>query len=101
MEQLRIHRLKYRNRGMANKSLKGQQEYYVIFKFDIDEKAKSFVSQVKEFWYARKSVKDKVINIINDDKTDMAQKPVQRRKPGPQKGQGGRPTKKNLQGQGR
>ena len=97
MDKLRIHLTKYRNRGMANKKLKGQQEHHVIFKFDTEPEAKDFIAKVKEFWYSLESVKDKVIDAINeqkDEKTKVAEKPA-RRKPGPTKGTGGRP-KKNI-----
>ena len=151
MEQLRIHKMKYRNRGVANRKLRGQQEYHVIFKFGTDKEVSDFITKVKEFWYALdtpsekskelsirllnkqygkvpengpvETVKDKVINALNEpvvlpegisskdadavltnalnkssnEKPEVAEKPV-RKRPGPAKGQGGRPVKKVVQG---
>ena len=97
MEQLRIHKMKYRNRGVANRKLRGQQEYHVIFKFGTDKEASDFIDKVKGFWYSHESVKDKVINALNEQKDE----PKESIKPGPKKGQGGRPLKKSVQGQKR
>jgi len=94
MANLRIHLTKYRNRGMANKKLKGQQEHHVIFKFDTEPEAKDFIAKVKDWYYSLESIKDKVINEMNKDapETQTTKRPA-RRKPGPAKGTGGRPKK--------
>ena len=93
MEKLRIHKMKYRNKGMANKRLRGQQEYHVIFKFDTDEASTDFITKVKEWYYSLEKVGEKVTIALKDN-TDEVKKPI---KPGPKKGQGGRPAKKNIQ----
>lgn len=116
MEKLRIHRTKYRNKGTANKKLRGQQEHHVIFKFDTEEAAKGFTKSVKDWWYSippnevktpllqgitnketTKALND-ALNKFNDEtpETPEATKPA-RKKPGPQKGKGGRPSQKNIQ----
>jgi len=82
MEKLRIHKMEYRNRGMANRKLRGQQEYHVIFKFDIEEKADDFIKQVKEWYYSLEKV----------GKDEILKESV------PEKRKAGRPPKKNLQG---
>ena len=98
MEKLRIHLSKYRNRGMANKKLKGQQEHHVIFKFDTEPEAKDFIAKVKDFWYLGENVKEKVIKELNkkDEPTKTVTEPT-KKKPGPAKGTGGRP-RANIQG---
>ena len=160
MEKLRIHRTKYRNRGQADKKLKGQNEHHVIFKFDTEEKAKGFITQVKEWRYSpdsppveSKELKDigRLANFImvniegepsksegaidcairllgknapedeiktvldettkafdrladetnklkKDELPKIEVKKIPRKRPGPQKGKGGRPVKKNIQG---
>ncbi len=77
MEKLRIHKTKYRNRGMANKKLKGLNEFHVIFKFDTDEKATDFITKVKEWWYSLEKVTEKIIKAIRDEspETDPDKKP--------------------------
>ena len=76
-EKLRIHKTKYRNRGMANKKLKGENEFHVIFKFDSDEKATDFITKVKEWYYGLEKVGDKIIKAIRDEtpETDLDKKP--------------------------
>ena len=104
MEKLRIHRTKYRNRGQANKKLKGQQEHHVVFKFDTEDEAKGFITQVKDWYYSLELVKDTVIDTLNEPKDEPPKidvKKIPRKRPGPQKGQGGRPNKKNIQRQGK
>ena len=77
MEKLRIHKTKYRNRGMANKKLKGANEIHVIFKFDTDEKATDFIAKVKEWYYSLEKVGEKIIKAIKDEtpETDPDKKP--------------------------
>ena len=96
MEKLRIHRLKYRNRGMANRKLRGQQEHHVIFKFDTEEKAKDFIEKVKAWYYGTKTEAQIEAKTTPNEKpeTPEVKKPAQKKKTG-------RPTKKNLQGQKR
>ena len=98
MEKLRIHRTKYRNRGMANKKLKGQQEHHVIFKFDTEEAAKGFITQVKEWYYSLENVGEKIKTAIKDEPVKVEVKEPIRKRPGPQKGKSGRPVKANIQG---
>ena len=71
-EKLRIHKTKYRNRGMANKKLKGANEIHVIFKFDTDEKATDFIVKVKEWYYGLEKVSDKIIKAIRDETPETA-----------------------------
>ena len=93
MEKLRIHKMKYRNRGMANKKLKGLNEYHVIFKFTTDEEATGFIAKVKEWYYSLEEVKEKVKTALTDEqKTDTVKEPA------PAKRKAGRPPKKIVQG---
>lgn len=113
MEKLRIHRTKYRNRGQADKKLKGQNEHHVIFKFDTEEKAKYFTVKVKEFWdtlkgepipakdvlaAGKKALLHDETKTVKDELPKIEVKKIVRKRPGPQKGKGGRPVKKNIQG---
>ena len=93
MEKLRIHRTKYRNRGTANKKLRGQQEHHVIFKFDTEEAAKDFIAKVKEWYYSLSEVKEKIIKVIKDETPETPKAT----KPAPEKRKAGRPAKKNIQ----
>ena len=105
MEKLRIHKMKYRNRGMANKKLKGLNEFHVIFKFNTDEQATGFITQVKEWYYSL----EKVGYIPPFDiKKDALKKPIDEtpktsavKKSAPAKRKTGRTTKKVVQGQKR
>ena len=108
MEKLRIHRTKYRNRGQADKKLKGQQEHHVIFKFDTEEAAKDFITKVKEWYYSLEEVDEKVkaaleqvdeTKTVKDELPKIEVKKIVRERP--QKGKGGRPVKKNIQRQGK
>ena len=95
MEKLRIHKMKYRNRGMANKKLKGVNEFHVIFKFNTDKEAADFITQVKEWWYSFEEMREKVKTVLNqtdEQKTDTVKKPA------PAKRKAGRPPKKVVQG---
>jgi len=92
MEQLRIHRTRYRNTGKANRALRGKTEYHAIFKFDTEQKAKDFIEKVKDWFYGTEIINEP--NEQKNEKTEVVEKP--RRKPGPAKGQGGRPSKKNI-----
>lgn len=96
MEKLRIHKTKYRNRGMANKKLKGLNEYHVIFKFDTEEKATDFITKVKEWYYSLEEVRDKIKTALKDE----TKTPEVKKSP-PAKRKTGRPPKKNIQGQKR
>jgi len=93
MEKLRIHKTKYRNRGMANKKLKGLNEFHVIFKFDTDEKAADFITKVKEWYYSLEKVGEQIKTAIKDEPKTPAVK-----KPAPAKRKTGRPAKKVVQG---
>ena len=93
MEKLRIHKMKYRNRGIANKELKGVNEIHVIFKFNTDKEATEFITKVKEWHYGLEKVGEKIIKAIKDEpKTVTAKKPV------PAKRKTSRPSKKVVQG---
>ena len=93
MEKLRIHKMKYRNRGMANKKLKGVNEFHVIFKFNTDKEASDFITQAKEWYYSLEEVKEKVKTTLTDEqKTDTVKEPA------PAKRKAGRPPKKVVQG---
>jgi len=102
MEKLRIHKMLYINQGTANIKLKGQQEYHAIFKFDTDEAAKDFITKVKDWYYGTKyDVPFKpTITKPNDLKDETPETPKAtepaRKKPGPQKGKGGRPPKTDI-----
>ena len=93
MEKLRIHKMKYRNRGMANKTLKGSNEFHVIFKFETDEKATDFIAKVKEWYYSLEKVGEQIKTALKDEtpETPAVKKPV------PAKRKTGRPAKKNIQ----
>ena len=98
MEKLRIHKMKYRNRGIANKQLKGVNEIHVIFKFNTDKEATDFITQVKEWHYGLEKVGEKIKTALkqtDEQKTNTVKKPV------PAKRKTGRPPKKNIQGQKR
>ncbi len=84
--------MKYRNRGMANKRLKGLNEFHVIFKFETDEQATDFITKVKEWYYS--DVGEKIIKAIKDEtpETPTVEKPA------PAKKRTGRPPKKVVQG---
>ena len=90
MEKLRIHKMKYRNRGMANKKLKGLNEFHVIFKFNTDKEATDFIAKVKEWYYSLEEVKEKIKTALKDETLD--------KKPAPAKRKAGRPSKKVVQG---
>ena len=60
MEKLRIHKMKYRNRGIANKELKGVNEIHVIFKFNTDKEATDFITKVKEWHYGLEEVGEQI-----------------------------------------
>ena len=125
MEKLRIHKMKYRNRGMANKKLKGVTEYHVIFKFNTDKEATDFITKVKEWHYGLEKfgelmktalkdatpgfqdVKEPVPGtggISNKETTDAFNKAIKddtkttNKKPAPAKRKAGRPSKKVVQG---
>ena len=85
--------MKYRNRGMANKQLKGVTEYHVIFKFNTPKEATDFVTKVKEWHYGLEKVGEKIKTALKDETLD--------KKPAPAKRKTGRPAKKNIQGQKR
>ena len=95
MEKLRIHKMKYRNRGIANKELKGVNEIHVIFKFNTDKEATDFITQVKEWHYGLEKVGEKIKTALKDDTKTKVKKPV------PAKRKAGRPPKKVVQGQKR
>ena len=95
MGKLRIHKMKYRNRGIANKQLKGVTEYHVIFKFNTDKEAADFITQVKEWHYGLEKVGEQIKTALKDETTKIPEKPV------PAKRKPGRPSKKNIQGQKR
>ena len=120
MEKLRIHKMKYRNRGMANKKLKGVNEFHVIFKFNTDKEATDFITQVKEWHYGLEKVGEKIKTALKDETPEEVdytppwdrnkdaikepideQKTVTAKKPAPAKRKTGRPPKKNIQGQKR
>ncbi len=67
MEKLRIHKMKYRNRGMANKKLKGFNEFHVIFKFETDEQATDFIAKVKEWYYGLEKVGEQIKTALKDE----------------------------------
>ena len=107
MEKLRIHKMKYRNRGMANKKLKGVTEFHVIFKFNTDKEATDFITKVKEWYYSLEEVKEKVKTVLKQTPEERAnltkqhideQKTDTVKKPAPAKRKAGRPPKKNIQG---
>lgn len=93
MGKLRIHKMKYRNRGMANKKLQGLNEFHVIFKFETDEEATDFITKVKEWHYGLEKVGEKIKIALKDEtsKTPAVKKPA------PAKRKAGRPAKKNIQ----
>ena len=85
--------MKYRNRGMANKKLKGITEFHVIFKFNTDKEATGFITKVKEWYYSLEEVKEEIKTALKDEqKTDTVKKPA------PAKRKAGRPPKKVVQG---
>ena len=94
MEKLRIHKMEYRNRGMANKKLKGLNEHHVIFKFNTDKEATGFITKVKEWHYGLEEVGEQIKTALKDEtpETDTVKKPA------PAKRKAGRPSKKNIQG---
>ena len=94
MEKLRIHKTKYRNRGMANKKLKGLNEFHVIFKFNTDKETTEFITKVKEWYYSLEKVGKQIKTAPIDEapETDTVKKPA------PAKRKAGRPPKKNIQG---
>ena len=94
MEKLRIHKMKYRNRGMANKKLKGVNEFHVIFKFNTDKEASDFITQAKEWYYSLEEVKEKIKTALKDE----TPKTPEVKKPAPAKRRPGRPSKKIVQG---
>ena len=123
MEKLRIHKMKYRNRGMANKKLKGLNEYHVIFKFNTDKEATGFITKVKEWYYSldkfgelvKTALKDATPGFQDDKELGEKRTPEERanltkqhidetpetdtaKKPAPAKRKAGRPPKKNIQG---
>ena len=97
MEKLRIHKMKYRNRGMANKKLKGLNEFHVIFKFNTDKEATDFITKVKEWHYGLEKVGEKIKTALKDGKEKlMAEKPMAKKGKAKR-----RSSKKNIQGQKR
>lgn len=101
--------MKYLNRGMANKKLRGQREHHVIFKFDTDEQAKDFITKVKEWYYSleevgkkietslreaagKRNIENRLKDQTNEQKPNPVKKPVEKEKP-----KRGRPSKKNIQ----
>ena len=99
MEKLRIHKMKYRNRGMANKKLKGLNEYHVIFKFNTDKEATDFITKVKEWHYSlgEKRTPEERANLTKQH-IDETPKTDTVKKPAPAKRKAGRPPKKVVQG---
>jgi len=89
--------MKYLNRGMANKSLRGSREFHVIFKFDTDEKATNFITKVKEWWHSFEEVKEKIKTALTDEKPETPDV----KKLAPTKRKTGRPPKKVVQRQER
>ena len=100
MEKLRIHKMKYRNRGMANKKLKGVNEFHVIFKFNTDKEATDFITKVKEWHYGIETVSNKIKDALKKPINETP-KTHEVKKPAPAKRKPGRPPKKNIQGQKR
>ena len=94
MEKLRINKMKTRNRGMANKKLKGLNEYHVIFKFNTDKEATDFITKVKEWYYSLEEVKEKIKTALKDETPETPEV----KKPAPAKRKAGRPSKKVVQG---
>ena len=92
MEKLRIHKMKYRNRGMANKKLKGLNEFHVIFKFNTDKEATDFITKVKEWYYSLEEVKEKIKTALKDETPEILKKPASTKR------KAGRPSKKVVQG---
>ncbi len=86
--------MKYRNRGMANKKLKGFNEFHVIFKFETDEKATDFIAKVKEWYYSLEEVGEKIKTAL---KYETPETPAVK-KPASKKRKTGRPPKKVVQG---
>ena len=99
MEKLRIHKMKYRNRGMANKKLKGLNEYHVIFKFNTDKEATDFITKVKEWYYSlgEKRTPEERANLTKQH-IDETPETDTVKKPAPAKRKAGRPPKKIVQG---
>ena len=97
MEKLRINKMKTRNRGMANKKLKGLNEYHVIFKFNTDKEATDFITQVKEWYYSpgEKRTPEERANLTKQHIDETTEIP---KEPAPAKRRPGRPPKKNIQG---
>ena len=89
--------MKYRNRGIANKKLKGVNEIHVIFKFNTDKEATDFITKVKEWYYSLEEVGEKIKTALKDE----TPKTPEVKKPAPAKRKPGRPLKKNIQGQKR
>jgi len=87
--------MKYLNRGMANKKLRGQREHHVIFKFDTDEQAKDFITKVKEWYYSLEEVSKKIETALKTNTDEQKPDPIE--KPDPAKRKAGRPSKKNIQ----
>ena len=117
MEKLRIHKMKYRNRGMANKKLKGLNEYHVIFKFNTDKEATGFITKVKEWYYSGTCKEfDDLNDAFNELKKNGEKRTPEERanltkqhidetpetntvkEPAPAKRKAGRPSKKVVQG---
>ena len=94
MEKLRIHKMKYRNRGMANKKLKGLNEFHVIFKFNTDKEATGFITKVKEWYYGLEKVGEQIKTALKDETPETPEV----KKPTPAKRKAGRPPKKVVQG---
>ncbi len=92
-EKLRIHKMKYRNRGMANKKLKGSNEFHVIFKFDIEDKATDFIAKVKEWYYGLEEVGEQIKTALKDETPETPAV----KKPAPAKRKTRGPAKKNIQ----
>ena len=82
---------------MANKKLKGLNEFHVIFKFDTEDKATGFITRVKEWYYSLEKVGEKIIKAIKDETPETPEV----KKPAPAKRKTGRPPKKVVQGQKR
>ena len=90
MEKLRIHKMKYRNRGIANKELKGVNEIHVIFKFNTDKEATDFITKVKEWHYGLEKVGEKIKTALKDETLDKKTVTAKRKR--------GRPPKEIVQG---
>lgn len=101
MKKLRIQKMPYINQGTANTKLKGVKEFHAIFKFDTDKEAEDFIKKVNEWWHTLEGVGEKMITALNKFKDEQKTQAVEesaKKKPGPQKGKGGRPPKADIQG---